>query len=308
MGKALFASPEDPSFRVRTTKSPVRPSSRAWASCTSRSSSTACAASSTSSQRRRAPGGLSRGDPQGRRQEGAFVKQSGGRGQYGHVCHQARTERNRQGLRIVDAVKGGVVPRKYIPAVDKGIHKPCRNGVRRFPGDRRQVALFDGSTTMSTRTKTRSRWPARWRSRGSCHAAPARCRARTDDGGRGRKTPEDYGQRGATFVRASRYRSGHGRRPRRHEGDQRRGPACRDVRLRDPAAFAEPGCATYRWSSKHSPEAPKSVGRGAVTQQEVTRFSYSELTENRTWRRVSSNGRTARQRRHHWSSTMARPR
>jgi elongation factor G len=61
--------------------------------------------------------------------EGKFVKQSGGRGQYGHVVLKLEPQEPGKGFEFVDAIKGGVVPREYIPAVDKGIQETLNNGV-----------------------------------------------------------------------------------------------------------------------------------------------------------------------------------
>jgi elongation factor G len=61
--------------------------------------------------------------------EGKFVKQSGGRGQYGHVVLKLEPQVPGKGFEFVDAIKGGVVPREYIPAVDKGIQETLNSGV-----------------------------------------------------------------------------------------------------------------------------------------------------------------------------------
>jgi elongation factor G len=61
--------------------------------------------------------------------EGKFVKQSGGRGQYGHVVLTVEPTEPGKGYEFVDAIKGGVVPREYIPAVDKGVQETLRSGV-----------------------------------------------------------------------------------------------------------------------------------------------------------------------------------
>jgi elongation factor G len=61
--------------------------------------------------------------------EGKFIKQSGGRGQYGHVVLKVEPQPPGKGFEFVDAIKGGVVPREYIPAVNKGVEETLKAGV-----------------------------------------------------------------------------------------------------------------------------------------------------------------------------------
>jgi elongation factor G len=78
--------------------------------------------------------------------EGKFVRQSGGRGQYGHVWLEIEPQEPGQGYEFVDAIKGGVVPREYIPAVDKGIQEAMDTGtLAGFPVVDIKVTLIDGS-------------------------------------------------------------------------------------------------------------------------------------------------------------------
>jgi elongation factor G len=79
-------------------------------------------------------------------QEGKFVKQSGGRGQYGHVWIKLEPNEAGKGFEFVDAIKGGTVPREFIPAVNKGLVETLPNGVLAgFPVVDVKVTLFDGS-------------------------------------------------------------------------------------------------------------------------------------------------------------------
>ncbi|AGF48708.1 elongation factor EF-G [Candidatus Kinetoplastibacterium oncopeltii TCC290E] len=78
--------------------------------------------------------------------EGKFIKQSGGRGQYGHVVLKVEPLLPGEGYQFVDAIKGGVVPREYIPAVDKGIQETLPSGVLAgYPIVDVKVTLFFGS-------------------------------------------------------------------------------------------------------------------------------------------------------------------
>ncbi|WP_412851805.1 elongation factor G [Ectothiorhodospira shaposhnikovii] len=79
-------------------------------------------------------------------QEGKFVRQSGGRGQYGHVWLRIEPLEAGAGYEFVNGIVGGVVPKEYIPAVDKGVQEQIKNGViAGFPVVDVKVTLFDGS-------------------------------------------------------------------------------------------------------------------------------------------------------------------
>ncbi len=79
-------------------------------------------------------------------QEGKYVRQSGGRGQYGHVWIKIEPQEAGKGFEFVNAIVGGVIPREYIPAVDKGIQEQMQNGViAGFPVVDVKVTLYDGS-------------------------------------------------------------------------------------------------------------------------------------------------------------------
>ena len=79
-------------------------------------------------------------------QEGKFVRQSGGRGQYGHVWIKLEPAEAGKGYEFVNAIVGGSIPKEYIPAVDKGIREATQNGVLAgYPVVDVKVTLFDGS-------------------------------------------------------------------------------------------------------------------------------------------------------------------
>ena len=78
--------------------------------------------------------------------EGRFVRQSGGRGQYGHVVLKLEPQVAGNGYEFVNDIVGGVIPKEYIPAVDKGIQEQLTNGIiAGYPVVDVKVTLFDGS-------------------------------------------------------------------------------------------------------------------------------------------------------------------
>jgi elongation factor G len=79
-------------------------------------------------------------------QEGRFVRQTGGHGQYGHVFLRVEPLPPGRGFEFVDAVKGGTIPREYIPAVERGVRERMENGVLAgYPMVDVKVTLLDGS-------------------------------------------------------------------------------------------------------------------------------------------------------------------
>jgi len=78
--------------------------------------------------------------------EGKFVRQSGGRGQFGHVWIELEPNEKGKGYEFIDGIVGGVVPREYISAVSQGIQEAMRNGVLAgYPVEDVKVRLYDGS-------------------------------------------------------------------------------------------------------------------------------------------------------------------
>jgi elongation factor G len=79
-------------------------------------------------------------------QEGKYIRQTGGRGQYGHVLIDLEPQERGKGYEFENAVVGGVIPREFIPAVDKGIREALLNGViAGYPVVDVKIRLFDGS-------------------------------------------------------------------------------------------------------------------------------------------------------------------
>ena len=79
-------------------------------------------------------------------QEHKFAKQSGGRGQYGHVYLRIEPRELGSGYEFIDEIKGGAIPKEYIPAVNKGIQEQMQNGViAGFPLVDMKVTVYDGS-------------------------------------------------------------------------------------------------------------------------------------------------------------------
>lgn len=78
--------------------------------------------------------------------EGKYIKQSGGRGQYGHVVLKVESSEGGKGLEFVNGIVGGIIPREYIPAIEKGVKERMESGVLAgYPLRDIRVTVFDGS-------------------------------------------------------------------------------------------------------------------------------------------------------------------
>lgn len=78
--------------------------------------------------------------------EGKYIRQSGGRGQYGHVWLKIKPKNRGEGCEFIDEIKGGIIPREFIPAVEKGVKEAMEKGILAgYPLVDVEVTLFDGS-------------------------------------------------------------------------------------------------------------------------------------------------------------------
>ena len=93
-----------------------------------------------------------------------YIKQSGGRGQYAHVCLRIEPLERGAGFEFSDDIKGGVIPREFIPSVQKGIEESLEGGVLAgYPVVDVRVSLYDGCllyTSPSPRDLSTSRMPS----------------------------------------------------------------------------------------------------------------------------------------------------
>lgn len=78
--------------------------------------------------------------------EGKYIRQSGGRGQYGHVFLRVKPKERGGGFEFIDEIKGGIIPKEFIPAVEKGVREAMEKGVlAHYPLVDMEVTLYDGS-------------------------------------------------------------------------------------------------------------------------------------------------------------------
>ena len=173
-------------------------------------------------------------------EEAKFVRQTGGRGQYGHVCLRIEPSDQGRGFEFVDAVVGGAIPKDYIPAVRKGVSEQLENGViAGYPLVDVKVTLYDGSyhevdsNEMAFKIAGSMCLEIR-RRQGLARAAGAHHE------GRGGQPRGLHGRRHGRSEPPARNRARHGRDAGRAR-HPRRGSAERNVRLRHRSAFAYAG-------------------------------------------------------------------
>ena len=199
--------------------------------------------------------------------EGKFIKQSGGKGQYGHVWLKLDPNPAGKGYEFVDAIKGGSVPREYIPAVQKGVADALTNGVLAgFPVVDVKVTLFDGSYHEVDSSEQAFKMAGSIGFQGR-HARGEPGAARADDGGGSRNAGRFHGQRRRRSVFAPRHDSGHGR----------PGGGIKVVKAEVPLAemfgysttlrSLSQGRATYTMEFKHYAEAPKIVAEAVINKK-----------------------------------------
>ena len=168
--------------------------------------------------------------------EGKFVRQSGGKGQFGHVWLEISPNEQGKGYEFENGIVGGVIPKEYIPAVDKGIQEAVANGLMAgFPIVDVKVKLVDGSYHDVDSSEMAFKIAGSMGFKEGFHKASPGA-ARADDEGRDRHARGLPRRRDGRRQPPPRHPAGPGRQP-VGQDHQRDDPAGRNVRLRDLAAF-----------------------------------------------------------------------
>ena len=184
--------------------------------------------------------------------EAKYIRQTGGRGQYGHVWVKLEPtygEEDAENFEFVDAIVGGVVPREYIPAVAKGLEEQMDNGViAGYPLINVRATLYDGSFHEVDSSEMAFKIAGSMAMReGAQRGQPGPARAR--DGRRGRHPGGLHGRRRRRLEPQARHDRRHGR----ESGGQDRagiGTARGDVRLLERTCARQPrGVRPSPWSS-----------------------------------------------------------
>lgn len=198
--------------------------------------------------------------------EGKFVRQSGGRGQFGHCWIRfAPADEGQEGLEFHNEVVGGVIPREFIPAIQKGIEDQMQNGVLAgYPLIGLKATVYDGSyhdvDSSEMAFKIAASMATKQLAEGRSGAPGA------GDEGRGGDPGGLHGRRDGRPQPPARPDPGHGGYP-GGQGDPCRGPAGRNVRLCHRRALDVPGRASYSMEFVRYAEVPASVAEAIVARQ-----------------------------------------
>ena len=172
-----------------------------------------------------------------------------------------------KGFEFVDAIKGGTVPREYIPAVEKGLRETLPNGVLAgFPVVDVKVTLFDGSYHDVDSNENAFKMAASMAFKDGMRAGEPGA-ARADDGGRGRDARGLHGQRDGRPVVAARHGAGHGRLCRRGKVIKAEVPLAEMFGYSTTLRSLSQGRATYTMEFKHYTEAPKNVAEAVINKK-----------------------------------------
>ncbi len=215
--------------------------------------------------------------------EGKFIKQSGGRGQYGHVVLKIEPQEAGKGFEFVDAIKGGAVPREFIPAVEKGLRETLPNGVLAgYPVVDVKVTLFYGSYHEVDSNENAFKMAASIGFKeGMRRANPVllepmmAVEVETPEQFMGNVIGDLMSRRGAAAGPGGRRRH-HG-----HQGRRCRSRRCSDTRRR--CARSPRAARRTRWNSSITPRRR----RTSPTRSSTRRLLRTDTREERPWQRAS---------------------
>ena len=169
-----------------------------------------------------------------------YVRQSGGKGQYGHVKIKLEPNESGKGYEFVNAIVGGAIPKEFIPAVDQGIQGAMQAGVLAgYPVVDVKVTLYDGSFHEVDSSELAFKIAGSMAFKEACRKAKPRDPGAHHEGLRHRSRGL-YGRRHGRHHRPPRQHPGHGAQRRRHADRRQRAPE-RDVRLRHQSPQPHPG-------------------------------------------------------------------
>ena len=219
----------------------------------------------------------------------------GRKGQYGHVVFEIEPREPGKGFEFVDAIKGGVVPREFIPAVEKGVEDRSDGVLAGYPVVDVEVTLTFGTYHEVDSSEMAFKIAGSFGFKDGCRKAKPvilEPMMKVEVA-----TPEDFMGNVMGDLVAARQGPGHGRHRRRRQGHQRRGAAVGDVRLLTKLRSITQGRATYSMEFDHYAEAPKNVADANITARGIAR-QYGLLRRLRRVAEIKIALRDLQQQRH----------